>query len=122
MDIPGLLINYIKKIKLSNILDYVEDSFISCKISIKVVNWIKIYSYWYTWIICSSEIFQTTNQLDSSFDNFSIFKRNLSDNLLVIFIKTSRNRKSSVAATFGRIFWMRKYGWENKQILANCCW
>ena len=43
------------------------------------------------------------NQLDINYDNLAIFKRNLSSNLLIVFIKASQNRKSSVAATFARI-------------------
>ena len=82
VNIPGMLINYI------------EDSFISYQFSINLANQVKKYSYWYTWITCSSEIFQTINQL-----TVAIFKRNLSYNLMIIFFKTSQNRKSSVAAS-----------------------
>ena len=87
MDIPGIPINYI------------EDSFISYKISIKLVNWIKIIAI----DILESYALQrssTINQLESTFDNLAISKRNLSSNLLIIFIKTLQNRKTSVAATF----------------------
>ena len=65
-----------------------------------LVNWVKNFNYLYTWIICSSEILQTISQVDSSFDKLAIFKRNLSYNLLISFIKTSQNRESLLIVNF----------------------
>ena len=86
VDIPGILIKYI------------EDSCISYKISIKLVNWVKkIVATDIPGSYAHQRFFKTINQLDSSFDNLTIFKRNFTDHF-----HQDIKQESSVAPTLAK--------------------